>query len=134
MWAVGERSAVVRSSTVRSCGRGRSENVGTSSDKTGEKPVRRKPKVSWARLILPGLVGPKQRPRGVCEGKRVNNPYQLSCFIDGVTQKVIPAGTEFSVWCCRSALQANPQGSSENTGNPNQVGGVSKYPAAEKSF
>ena len=31
--------------------------AGMSSDKTGEKPVRRKPQVSWARLILPGLVG-----------------------------------------------------------------------------
>ena len=74
-WAVGERSAVVRSVTVRRRGRSRSENVGTSSDKTGEKPVRRKPEVSWARLILPGSVGPKPRPRGVGEGKRVNIPY-----------------------------------------------------------
>ena len=45
-----------------------------SSDKTGEKPVRRKPKVSWARLILPGLVGPKLRPKGVGDGKQVNIP------------------------------------------------------------
>jgi hypothetical protein len=29
-----------------------------SSDKAGEKPVRRKPKVSWVKLIFPGLVGP----------------------------------------------------------------------------
>ena len=34
-----------------------SENADTSSDKTGENPVRRKPKVSWARFVLPGLVG-----------------------------------------------------------------------------
>ena len=60
---------------MRSAGLNRIENVGTSSDKTGEKPVRRKPKVSWGRLILPGLVGPKLRPRGVSEGKQVNNPY-----------------------------------------------------------
>ena len=50
-----------RRHTARSAGLCRNENVGTSSDKTGEKPVRRKPKVSWARLILPGLVGPKPR-------------------------------------------------------------------------
>ena len=31
-----------------------SEYAGISNDKTGEKPVRRKSKVSWARLILPG--------------------------------------------------------------------------------
>ena len=35
-----------------------SENVGMSSDKTSEKLVRRKPKVSWATVIVPGLVGP----------------------------------------------------------------------------
>ncbi len=34
-----------------------SENADTSSDKTGETPVRRKPKVSWARFVLPGLAG-----------------------------------------------------------------------------
>ena len=57
---------------MRSAGRSRNENVGTSSDKTGEKPVRRKPKVSWGRLILPGLVGPKLRSRDVGEGKQIN--------------------------------------------------------------
>ena len=31
---------------------------GTSSDKGGENPPRRKPKVSWGRLVRPGLVGP----------------------------------------------------------------------------
>ena len=35
--------------------------AGMSSDKTGVKPVRRKPKVSRGRLIRPGLVGPKSR-------------------------------------------------------------------------
>ena len=70
-----------RRHTARSAGRSRSENVGTSSDKTGEKPVRRKPKVSWGRLILPGLVGPKPRPRGVGEGKQVNIPYHGSVVL-----------------------------------------------------
>ncbi len=36
----------------------RSAYADVSSDKTGEKPVRRKPKVSWVKLICPGLVGP----------------------------------------------------------------------------
>ena len=31
-----------------------SENADISNDKTGEIPVRRKPKVSWATLIVPG--------------------------------------------------------------------------------
>jgi hypothetical protein len=35
-----------------------SEYAGMSNEKTGEKPVRRKPKVSWVKLIFPGLVGP----------------------------------------------------------------------------
>jgi hypothetical protein len=34
-----------------------SEDADMSSDKTGEIPVRRKPKVSWGRFVLPGLVG-----------------------------------------------------------------------------
>ena len=34
-----------------------SENADISNDKTGEIPVRRKPKVSRAMLIIPGLVG-----------------------------------------------------------------------------
>ena len=34
-----------------------SENAGTSSESRGEKPRRRKPKVSWAMLIIPGSAG-----------------------------------------------------------------------------
>ena len=30
------------------------ENAGTSNEKTGEIPVRRKPKVSWVKAICPG--------------------------------------------------------------------------------
>ena len=33
------------------------ENADMSSDKPGEIPGRRKPKVSWGRFVLPGLVG-----------------------------------------------------------------------------
>ena len=35
----------------------RSEYVDISNDKPGEIPGRRKPKVSWAMLVIPGLVG-----------------------------------------------------------------------------
>ena len=31
--------------------------AGMSNDKTGENPVRRKPKVSWGRQFRPGLAG-----------------------------------------------------------------------------
>lgn len=34
-----------------------SEDADISNDKTGEIPVRRKPKVSWATFVVPGLVG-----------------------------------------------------------------------------
>ena len=43
---VGERSVLVEGDLIRVAGRYRSENAGTSSEKTGEKPVHRKPKVS----------------------------------------------------------------------------------------
>ena len=43
-----------RSKTGRTCGLYRSENAGVSNEKTGENPVRRKPKVSRGRFVLPG--------------------------------------------------------------------------------
>ena len=33
------------------------EDADMSNDKAGEIPARRKPKVSWAMLVIPGLVG-----------------------------------------------------------------------------
>ena len=45
-----------------------------SSDNAGEKPARRKPKVSCATLIGAGLVGPKARQKCVVDGKQVNIP------------------------------------------------------------
>jgi hypothetical protein len=46
----------------------RSENAGTSNRKTGETPVRRNTKVSFAMLISEGLVGPKEIPKGGFDG------------------------------------------------------------------
>jgi len=46
---VGERSSQRRSGTVTSRGATASDYAGMSNDKTGENPVRRKPKVSWGR-------------------------------------------------------------------------------------
>ena len=43
-----------------------------SSEKTCGKHVRRKSKVSWGRLIRPGLVDPKSRAKAVDNGQYVN--------------------------------------------------------------
>ena len=58
LYMVGERSCQRRSGTETSRGAAASDYAGMSNDKTGENPVRRKPKVSWGREIRPGLVGP----------------------------------------------------------------------------
>ena len=63
-----------RSRTVRSGGALSSENVGMSNHKAGENPARRKSKVSWATVIVPGLVGPKPRRSSVGDGQQVNIP------------------------------------------------------------
>ena len=46
-----------RSISEKICGALISENADMSSDKPDENSGRRKPKVSWARFVLPGLVG-----------------------------------------------------------------------------
>jgi hypothetical protein len=61
-----------RSHTVRSGGPYGSDDADISSEKTRGKRVRRKPKVSWGRLIRPGSVDPKPRPKGVGDGQSVN--------------------------------------------------------------
>jgi hypothetical protein len=47
----------LRRCAVRHAGEVRKENVGMSNDNSGEKPERRKTKVSWVMLIRTGLVG-----------------------------------------------------------------------------
>ena len=51
MCVVGERSVSLRRCLVTDAGGIRSANVDMSSDKAGEKPARRKPKVSYERFI-----------------------------------------------------------------------------------
>ena len=65
--------------TVRTDGDKRSENVGISNEKTGEIPVRRKPKASM-RKVYPLRVSryPKPRPIGVGDGKQVK--YSCTTF------------------------------------------------------
>ena len=47
-----------RSCAVKHGGLERSDYADMSNDKTGEKPVRRKPKVFRVKVIFPELVGP----------------------------------------------------------------------------
>ena len=54
-----------------------SKNVGTSNRKEGEIPSRRKIKVSWAMVIIPGLVGPKGMAKAAPDGQLVNIPALL---------------------------------------------------------
>ena len=75
--AVRERSLCAEAEGVSHRGAERSENVGISSKKKGENPFHRKPKVSRATRIVPGLVGPKTRPKGVADGQQVNIPALL---------------------------------------------------------
>ena len=51
-----------------------SDHAGMSSEKPDENSGHRKPQVSWGRFVLPGLVGPKARPKGVVDGHKVNIP------------------------------------------------------------
>ena len=58
MWrVVGERSVGLRRRVEKPAGGIGSANADISNDKAGEKPVRRKPKVSCATLIGAGSVG-----------------------------------------------------------------------------
>ena len=87
----------------------RRENVGISSNKTGENPVHRKPKVSRATRIVPGLVGPKTRPKGVADGQQVNIPAPYVVRLtEGGTQEDSLSLVMGQVQACRLKGQANP--------------------------
>jgi hypothetical protein len=96
---VGRRASCTQGSvSVSPRGAYTSANAGTSSVKTGEKPVRRKSEVSWATLIVPGLAGPKPRPKGVGDGQLVHIPAPprvpaaSGCITDGGTKEGRPTG------------------------------------------
>ena len=51
-----------------------SKNVGTSNHNAGEKPARRKTKVSLSTFVGEGLVGPKGMVKTAPDGHMVNIP------------------------------------------------------------
>ena len=55
---VGEHSVSRRRCLVRDAGDIGRAYADMSNDNAGERPARRKPKVSWVKVIFPGLVGP----------------------------------------------------------------------------
>ena len=56
---VEECCAWVEAGSVRTRGQRASKNVGISNIYRGENPLRRKSKVSWATIVVPGLADPK---------------------------------------------------------------------------
>ena len=75
MWrAVEEHSQCIEAGLARAGGALGRENVGMSNRNPGAIPGHRKPKVSWAMNIIPGLVGPKVRLKSVADGQLVNIP------------------------------------------------------------
>ena len=90
---VGERSVSLRRCVEKHAGGIRSANADMSNVKAGEKPARRKPKVSCSTFISPlavsprfpalrsseqGESAPKARLRSVVDGNKVNIPRPLS--------------------------------------------------------
>ncbi len=63
--AVEECCVQAEAGSVRTRGQCTSKNVGISNMYRGENPLRRISKVSWATIVVPGLVGPKSRPQEV---------------------------------------------------------------------
>ena len=76
---VGERSVSLRRCVEKHAGGIRSANADMSNVKAGEKPARRKPKVSCSTFISEqGESAPKARLRSVVDGNKVNIPRPLS--------------------------------------------------------
>ena len=69
---VGERSLCTEAGWATTGGAQGSENAGMSNRNAREIRAHRKSKVSWAMAIIPGLVGPKARPKGVVDGQQIN--------------------------------------------------------------
>ena len=72
--AVGEYSNRNEAEGVTHGGAFGSKNVGTSNHNAGEKPARRKTKVSFSMIVREGLVGPKRMAKAARDGHMVNIP------------------------------------------------------------
>ena len=77
---VGELTVVGRSMTVRTCGRGSSENAGMSSESEVRIFTVENPRFPGEGSSAQGKSGPKLRPRGVGDGQQVEIPV-LPIFV-----------------------------------------------------
>ena len=93
-----------RSRRVTDCGAYRSENVGLSNRNSDESSEHRKSKVSLAMVFNQGLVGPKEKPKGVADGQLVNIPT-LGYFCNTLHNVVILADYRISVFDSRRKLR-----------------------------
>jgi hypothetical protein len=73
-----------------------------SSAKTGENPVRRKPKVSPAMFVRRRLGGPKVRPEGVADGQQVDIPAPVC------VRKMTFPKAQLGYWILRGSLRREP--------------------------
>ena len=71
---VGELTAVGRSMTVRTCGRGSSENAGISSESEVRIFTVENLRIPGEGSSAQGKSGPKARPEGVVDGQQVEIP------------------------------------------------------------
>ena len=71
---VGELTAIGRSMTERTCGRGSSENAGMSSESEVRIFTIENPRVPGEGSSTQGKSGPKLRPGGVGDGQQVEIP------------------------------------------------------------
>ncbi len=93
-----------RSRRVTDCGAYGSENVGMSNRNVGESPTHRKSEVSWAMVIIPGLVGPKARLKSVVDGHQVNIP-ELFVYSKERRISVLLAPYWIGVWSLRKSYR-----------------------------
>ena len=78
---VEEHSVVGRSMTGRTCGRGRRENAGISSESTVRICATENLRFPGEGSSAQGKSGPKARPRGVVDGQQVEIPAPSVCVI-----------------------------------------------------
>ena len=93
MQVVGERSVSLRRWFERTAGGIRSANADMSNVKAGEKPARRKPKVSCSTFIRSSEQGesaPKARLRSVVDGKQINISAPCASAMGGRSAKDHP--------------------------------------------